>query len=130
MAQVTLYHNPQCRHSRSALAWLQNEGRALGIDGITVINYLTKPLTQEQLRLFFDRIDAPLMDFIRVGGDLYKELGLQAAVFDKESMAAILVAHPLLMQRPLVFLGERGMIARDLVKLKAFIEDRMDEETG
>ncbi|MBC6444504.1 MAG: arsenate reductase (glutaredoxin) [Alphaproteobacteria bacterium GM202ARS2] len=129
MTQVTIYHNPNCGHSRTALAWLQgNEGKEAGVHDVTVIEYLKKPLSAEQLGDFFERIDTPLMDFMRVGGDVYKELGLQGQHFDNKSMADILSAHPQLMQRPLVFVGKRGLIARDIGKLQAFIEDAQDDE--
>ena len=128
MAQVLIYHNPNCGHSRTALAWLQgNEGKQAGVHNVQVIDYMKKPLSAEQLEDVFERIDAPLTDFMRVGGDVYKELGLQGQTFDKKSMAEILSANPSLMQRPLVFVGERGLIARDIGRLQEFVEEAQDE---
>ena len=107
MDPIRIYHNPACSKSRDALEILRGSGA-----GFEVVEYLKTPPSREDLARMLALIpDAP-GDLVRKDGR-FKALGLgpddcatTARVID------LLLAHPKLMQRPVVLRGERALIAR------------------
>lgn len=103
---VTIYHNPQCSNSRAALEFL----RAHGIEPRVVL-YLKNPPDRATLADILRRLDAPPMALIRTKEREFADAGLTPDSPAKAVMTALL-ACPRLLQRPLVDLGERVIIAR------------------
>lgn len=103
---MRLYHNPRCSKSRAALALLAERG--LQPD---VVLYLERGLTSAELHELQQKTGAAsLRELMRSGEDEYKTLGLATA--DESALAAALVAHPRLLERPLLVVGERARIGR------------------
>jgi len=114
MDRVTLYHNPQCSHSRGALGLL--EARGAGFD---LIEYLTTPPTRADLEAIIAILEGPVADFVRKD-KRFAELSLNPDDYTtKEAVIEILLKHPELMQRPIVIRGSRALIARPAEKLNA-----------
>ncbi len=107
MASLVLYHNPGCSKSRGALEILQESGA-----DFEVVEYLEKGLDQTTLGNLLDLLpDAPA-DLVRKDKH-FKELGLDPGAYEsRESVVALLIEHPKLMQRPIVSDGQRALIAR------------------
>ena len=107
MDQVTLYHNPACSHSRGALALLTERGVDLDI-----IEYLKTPPSREALEGIIAILGGPVADMVRKD-KRFEELKLNPADYTtKETVIPLLLAHPELMQRPIVIREGRAVIAR------------------
>jgi len=114
MANVTLYHNPQCSHSRGALALLT--GRDADVE---VIEYLKTPPSRAALESIIAMLEGPVADLVRKD-KRFAELKLNADDYTtNESVIALLLKYPELMQRPIVMRSGRALIARPSDKLNA-----------
>ena len=104
--QPELFFNPSCSKCRSAQALL--EGRGLEA---RLVRYLDVPPTVGELEVLMVRlgIEDP-REMMRIGEDLYRELGLDDAPADR--LLAAIAAHPILLERPIFVLGNRAVIAR------------------
>lgn len=92
---VTIYHNPKCSNSRGALELI----RAAGITP-TVIEYLATPPTRAELADLLRRAGLTPRETVRTKEAIYRELNLDAA--DEDALLDAMVAHPVLIERPLV----------------------------
>jgi arsenate reductase len=105
--RIVLYHNPSCSKSRQASALLDDSGLAF-----ETVRYLDRPLDERQLRDLLAILDDPPEKLVRKDGH-FKELGLDAADYtEPDEVVALLVAHPRLMERPVVVRGGRAVIGR------------------
>lgn len=94
---VTIFHNPSCGTSRNVLALI----REAGIEPV-VVEYLKTPYTREQLRGLLQTMSLRPRDVLRAKGDLYTELGLADPALGDDQLLAAMVAHPVLVERPIV----------------------------
>lgn len=109
---VQVFHNPRCSKSRGALAILADRGVEAD-----VVEYLSAPPDRATLERILDAIPDPAGELVR-RDDRFKELGLSSSeVADREGVIRTLLEHPELMQRPVVFVGARAVIARPSEKL-------------
>ena len=104
---MTVYHNPSCSKSRGALEIL----RARSLD-VEVVEYLKAPPDRATLGRIVDAITDSPEALVRKD-KRFKELGLDAASYTtKAAVVDLLLEHPELMERPVVFRGDRAVIAR------------------
>jgi arsenate reductase len=94
---VTIYHNPQCGTSRNTLALIRNAG----IEP-QVIEYLKTPPTREKLRELVAQMAVPVREVIRQKEASYKELGLDDPAVGDDALIDAMLAHPILINRPIV----------------------------
>lgn len=104
--KATIYHNPSCSKSRHALERLA----AVGAD-VTVVEYLTDTPDRESLALMIRAAGLTARQAVRTGEPAYATLGLADA--DDEALLDALIAHPELIQRPLVRTDLGTAMARD-----------------
>ena len=102
---VTIYHNPNCSNSRGALELI----RAAGITP-TVIEYLETPPSRAELADLLRRAGLTPREAIRTKETLYRELNLAAA--DDDAMLDAMIAHPVLIERPLVVTAKGVRLCR------------------
>ncbi|MEO9330488.1 arsenate reductase (glutaredoxin) [Gordonia aurantiaca] len=107
---ATIYHNPKCSTSRKALQALRDAGIET-----TVVKYLDEPYTRDQLVQLFTDAGLTPSQAVRKREALYKELGLDSAS-DDEILDAM-VAHPILVERPIVVTAKGTRIPRPFEKL-------------
>jgi arsenate reductase len=113
MTKPLVYHNPSCSKSRGALEILAEKG----VDA-EVVKYLDTPPDRAALERILDAIDDPPAALVRTDDKKFKELGLQASDYtDRDAVIGLLLEHPALMQRPVVFVGDRAVIARPSEKV-------------
>jgi arsenate reductase len=117
MSDTTIFHNPRCGSSRTALAWL--EARP---EPVEVVEYLKAPLDADGLRALLDELDGPPADLVRKD-KRFAELGLDADDYaEVDAVVQVLVEHPELMQRPVVVRDGKAVIARPAEStLEAFL---------
>ena len=94
---ITLYHNPRCSKSRQVLALL----RGAGVEP-RVVDYLQEPLTQAQLESLLLAMGLGARDLLRSQEAVYATLDLGNPQWSEQELVAHLVAHPILMNRPIV----------------------------
>lgn len=102
MTQATIFHNPACGTSRNTLAML----RHAGIEP-EVIEYLKTPPAREALLQLMTDAGLSPRQLMRDKGELYEQLGLSNATLSDEALVDAMMAHPALINRPLV-VTERG----------------------
>ncbi|WP_262266525.1 arsenate reductase (glutaredoxin) [Microvirga yunnanensis] len=94
---VIIYHNSDCGTSRNTLALIRNAGIEPHL-----IEYLKTPPTRLLLRQFIDRMGVPVREVIREKGTPYKELGLDDPSLTDDQLLDAMMAHPILINRPIV----------------------------
>lgn len=105
--QVTIYHNARCGKSRATLALL----RERGIEP-SVIDYLKNPPDAAGLARLLHLLGLAPRALMRSNEPDYRALGLDAAGLGDAALIAAMVAHPILIQRPIVVAGARAVVAR------------------
>lgn len=94
---ATIYHNPACGNSRGALELI----RRAGIEP-TVIEYLKHPPDSATLAELLERMGMHPRQLLRQKESAYTELGLDSDRLADEQLIALMVSHPILMNRPIV----------------------------
>ena len=94
---VIIYHNPQCGTSRNTLGLIRNAGIEPHI-----IEYVKTPPTRLLLRQLIERMGVSVRDAIREKGTPYAELGLGDSSLSDDQLLDAMIAHPILINRPIV----------------------------
>ena len=97
MANVTIYHNPDCGTSRNTLALIRNAR----IEP-TIIEYLKTPPSRETLVSLIDRMGTRARALLREKGTPYHELALGRADLTDDELVDAMIEHPILINRPIV----------------------------
>jgi arsenate reductase len=94
---VTIYHNPNCGTSRDVLAIIRQSGQEP-----VVIEYLKNPPTRERLKQLVAAMGVPARALLREKGTPYAELGLADPKWSDDQLIDFMIAHPILINRPIV----------------------------
>ncbi|WP_027531095.1 arsenate reductase (glutaredoxin) [Bradyrhizobium sp. WSM3983] len=94
---VTIYHNPDCGTSRNTLAMI----RQSGVEP-TVVEYLKTPPSRELLGQLIAAMGISVRALLREKGTPYQELGLNDAKWTDDELLDFMMAHPILINRPIV----------------------------
>ncbi len=94
---VTIYHNQNCGTSRNVLGLIRNSG-----EEPRVIEYLKTPPRREELVDLIRRIGIPVRELLRRKGTPYDELGLDDLTLTDDQLIDAMMAHPVLINRPIV----------------------------
>ena len=97
MMDVVIYHNPACGTSRNALAMIRNAGIEPH-----VVEYLKTPPTRGELADLIRRMGIPVREVLRRKGTPFDDLGLGDLSLTDEGLLDAMVAHPILINRPIV----------------------------
>ncbi len=97
MTKITIYHNPNCGTSRNTLAMIEQSGVAP-----TIIDYIKNPPSREKLVSLIAAMDMPVRDLLRQKGTPFDELGLDDAKWSDDQLIDFMMAHPILINRPIV----------------------------
>jgi arsenate reductase len=102
-----IYHNPRCSKSRATLALLEERGVALEI-----VEYLRNPPSRATLARLLEELGGAAHELVRTGEPEYAELVRRHPQPTQDQLLDLLVAHPHLLQRPIVEVGNRAAIGR------------------
>ena len=105
--KVTIWHNPRCAKSRETLALLQ----ARDID-LRIIEYLNTPPDIAEIDRALALLCLEPREIMRTGEDVYRQQHLDAPGCTRAQLIAALHAHPILIQRPVVFANGKARIGR------------------
>jgi arsenate reductase (glutaredoxin) len=97
MTDITIYHNPACGTSRNTLALI----RAGGVEP-TIVEYLRTPPSRERLLELIAAMKIPVRELLRQKGTRYEELGLSDPKWTDGELIDFMLAHPSLINRPIV----------------------------
>jgi arsenate reductase len=97
MTDIIIYHNPDCGTSRNTLAMIRNAGIEPH-----VIEYLKTPPSRRMLIQMIERAGITPREFLREKGTPYTDLGLDDAGLTDEAILDAMMAHPILINRPIV----------------------------
>ena len=111
-ADVTIYHNPRCSTSRNALALLQERG----IEP-RVIEYLKTPPSRAELKAIAKATGEPLRALVRAKQAEYAELGLEDTALTDDQLIDAMLAHPVLINRPIVVTSRGARLGRPLERV-------------
>ena len=104
MTDITIYHNPACGTSRNVLALIRNSGAEP-----QVIEYLKTPPDRERLQVLLSAMGMTARELLRQKDTPYDELGLAEDKWTESDLIGFMLAHPILINRPIVVtpLGSR-----------------------
>jgi arsenate reductase len=104
--RVVIYHNPRCSKSRQTLKLLEERG-------ITpeVVLYLEQPPSEKQVLELIRQLGVEAHALLRRGEPAYRELGL-GPDSAPATIARAISQHPILLERPIVAVGERARLGR------------------
>jgi arsenate reductase (glutaredoxin) len=94
---VTIYHNPDCGTSRNTLAMI----RQSGVEP-TIIEYLKTPPSRDKLKELIAAMGLSVRALLREKGTPYRELGLDNPNLNADQLIDVMLAHPILINRPIV----------------------------
>jgi len=103
---VTIYHNPRCSKSRATLALLQERGISP-----EVIEYLKTPPSEAELDRMLTMLGKDPDELMRKGEAEYKD-HIQGKTLSRNEAIALMVAHPIVIERPIVVKGDRAAMGR------------------
>ncbi len=112
---ITIWHNPRCSKSRQALAIIEGSGMAF-----SVRKYLDEAPSIAELEIALTALDLKPIDMMRKGEARFKDLGLSKDS-DDQALLIAMAQNPILIERPIVFQGERAMIGRPPENVSAFL---------
>jgi arsenate reductase len=94
---VTIYHNPACGTSRNTLGLIRNSG-----EEPVIVEYLKTPPSRTELVSLIERMGIPPRDLLRRKGTPYDALGLDDPGLSDDALIDAMMAHPILINRPIV----------------------------
>jgi arsenate reductase len=109
---ATIYHNPNCGTSRKVLGMLREAG-----DTPRVIEYLKTPPTRAELTDLLTRMGMTPRQLLRRRGTPFDELGLDDPAKTDEQLIDAILAHPILMERPVVITAKGVRVCRPAEKV-------------
>lgn len=104
---IRIYHNSRCSKSRATLQLLQQRG-----EQVSVINYLETPPTAAELTVLLTQLGMTARQLLRQGEAEYDSLGLADPALDDADLIASMVAHPKLIERPIVVANGKAALGR------------------
>lgn len=116
--EVTIWHNPACGTSRNVLAMI----RAAGVEP-NVVLYLKTPPTKAEIAAVAKAAGVPLRALVRETGTPFVELGLGSPGVSDDALLDAMVAHPILINRPIVISARGAALCRPVDKVLALLPE-------
>jgi len=113
---ATIYHNPRCSKSREALALLRDRG----VEPV-VVEYLQTPPDAATLQALLAALGLRPRALLRRQEPEYAELGLDDPLIREDALIDAMVAHPRLIERPIVVINGKAVLGRPPAKVLEII---------
>jgi len=111
MQRVVIWHNPRCSKSRNGLKYLEEKG----VD-FDIYRYLDEGPDREEITEILRKLGMSARELMRTKEKIYRELKL-GEVDDEEKLIEAMVSHPRLIERPIVVVGEKAVVARPEISI-------------
>jgi arsenate reductase len=112
MSTITVYEKPTCTTCRNLYALLTERG--VDFDSV---DYHVTGIEEPELRELLRKLGTGPREILRAREPLVGELGLEDPAVSDEQLIAQMVAHPQLVQRPIVVSGDRAVLARPVERV-------------
>ncbi|MFI0426492.1 MAG: arsenate reductase (glutaredoxin) [Flavobacterium sp.] len=109
---ITIYHNPRCTKSREGLCELEILNQPFQLR-----KYLDEPFTKDELEEVIKKLNIKPIELVRTKESIWVENYKNKTLTDAEIINAML-AHPKLIERPIIVKGDKAIIARPKEKIK------------
>jgi len=116
MSPITIYHNPKCGTSRNVLQLIRDAGIEPHI-----IQYLKTPPSRAELVALIAATGAPVRELIRAKEPVYTELNLADPALGDDALIDAMLAHPILINRPLVVTPQGTRLCRPSETVRALL---------
>lgn len=114
--KITVYEKPTCTTCRKLTKLFEENNIAC-----EKVNYFIEPLSEEKLRDLLAKANLAPADVLRKNEPLYKELNISAET-SPGKIIDLIIKNPSLLQRPIVEVGERAVLARPVEKVIELIK--------
>lgn len=104
---MKIFHNPRCSKSRQTLHLI-----AEAAQDVEVIEYLQNPPTAEELGSVVSQLGISARELVREGEMVFRDLDVDLSTFSDDAVIELIVANPILMQRPIVVSNGKAIIGR------------------
>ncbi|MEN8165895.1 MAG: arsenate reductase (glutaredoxin) [Pseudomonadota bacterium] len=104
---VEIYHNPRCSKSRQALQLLKESGVEP-----EVVEYLKTPPDRATLEKILEMLGMEPRELMRKKEQAYKENGLADPALTRDQLIDAMIAHPKLIERPIVIKNDKAALGR------------------
>jgi arsenate reductase len=118
---VTIYHNPACGTSRNTLAMIRQSG-----EEPEVIEYLKAPPDRARLLELINAMGISVRGLLRQKGTPYAELGLADPKWSEDELIDFMLAHPILINRPIVVTAKGTRLCRPSEKVLDLLDHPAD----
>ena len=109
---ITIYHNPRCQKSRTALQYIESVDT-----DIKIVEYLKDTPSVKELKEVLELLQLKPLDIVRKKEPLFIS-DYKDGYYTDAQWLKILVENPILIERPIVIQGGKAIIARDEMSLK------------
>jgi arsenate reductase len=126
--QPLIYHNPDCGTSRNTLAMIKASGETP-----EVVEYLKAPPSRERLVTLLSMMQITPRGLLRRKGTPYDELGLDDPALSDDQLIDTMMAHPILINRPIVVTDKGARLCRPSERVLDLLEcpvERFTKEDG
>jgi arsenate reductase len=113
---MRIYHNPACGTSRTVLGMIKDAGIEPEI-----VEYLKTPPDRSQLTGLLAMLGLSPRQILRTKGTTLETLGLEEAKMSDAQILDAILAHPILMERPIVVKGKKAAVCRPAEKVEPFL---------
>ncbi|QCX00162.1 arsenate reductase (glutaredoxin) [Aggregatimonas sangjinii] len=114
---IKIYHNPRCKKSREGLDALEKSG-----EDFEVVKYLEQVPTKPELREVLNCLAIKPEMLVRKNEQIWKEKYRGKLLTDEEILDAM-IAHPKLIERPIVMKGNKAVIGRPLENIVTLLKN-------
>ncbi|ELY2511415.1 arsenate reductase (glutaredoxin) [Cronobacter sakazakii] len=118
MTPITIYHNPACGTSRNTLGLIRNSGVEPAI-----ILYLETPPTRDELKTLISDMGISVRALLRKNVEPYQALGLDDEKISDAALLDAMLAHPILINRPIVVTPLGTRLCRPSEEVLAILPD-------
>jgi arsenate reductase len=116
MTKIVVYQKPTCTTCRQVYAALKESG----VD-FDAVDYYTDPIPKTKLKDLLRKSGLKARDLLRTKEEIYRKLKLGEREISDDEIVDLMVAHPDLIERPIVEKGDRAILARPAERLKSIL---------
>ena len=113
---MKMYHNPSCSKSRICLEFLQAEKM-----DFVLLSYLKQPLSRQELTALLSKLEMSPSELVRKNEVIFKEAA-KTKVLSEEDILQLMLDNPKLIERPIVEVDGKAIVARPIDRLEAFLQ--------
>jgi len=104
---LSIFHNPRCSKSRKTLEIIEGQNVK-----VKIILYLQDPPSVSELNSLLEKLGMKAADLVRKSESIIKELNIDLSSISNDDLISIMLEHPILIERPIVFNESSAIIGR------------------